>query len=232
MAAKIIHIEYDLPLFNDFLVDHTFTEGKTRKSTYDGTDKIYLQIGEDGREKYGPLTEDMILDGRPMPADVVEWFEVDCSENPLVCQLRGQPIDELEEKNTGEVVHPGSPAIEGYPQFKYGTPLMPGDIYDKFSLRVVDGEIQIDTWSVNNKLIGKEESLTWGDIRKHRDRLLSASDGKVTEDMPESLKEQWKVYRQRLRDLPTVMQENNVEPGIAYYMFPENPEGSPPSDPE
>ena len=77
----------------------------------------YLQIGEDGKEKYGPLTEDDILDGRPMAEDVVDWFEVDCTTNPLICQLRGQPINELEEQYTGEVVHEQSPEIDGFPQF-------------------------------------------------------------------------------------------------------------------
>lgn len=224
MATKIIHVEYELPLFNDFLVDHSFSEGKSRTSAYDGPDKIYLQIGADGTEKHGPLIEDDILDGRPMPADVVDWFEVDCTTNPLICQLRGQPINELEEKYTDEVVHSGSPEIAGYPQFTYQTPLMPADIYDKKSVKVVDGELQIDSWSVVKKLIDRESPLTWDDVRRHRDGLLQNSDGKVTEDMPEALKEQWKEYRQKLRDLPAVMQANNVEPTIAYYMFPDNPD--------
>jgi hypothetical protein len=223
MIATTIHIEYDLPLFNDYLVDHSFSEGKTRKTTYDGTDKIYLQIGESGKEMHGPLIADDIADGRPMPADVVEWFEVDCSENPLICQLRGQPINELEELPTGEVIHPGSPEVPGYPQFSYSVPLMPGDIYNKFSLRVVAGKIEIDAFSVAQKLISRDEFLTWDDVRKHRDSLLNSSDGKVTEDMPETVKEQWKAYRQKLRDLPAVMEEAGVEPTIAYYMFPDQP---------
>ena len=77
--ATNISVEYDLPLPNDYMVDHAFTDGKTRKSTYDGPDKIWLQIGADGTEKAGPLNEDDILDGRPMPADVVEWKEIDCA---------------------------------------------------------------------------------------------------------------------------------------------------------
>jgi hypothetical protein len=230
MAAKIIHVEYDLPIPNEFLVDHSFSEGKTRKSAYDGPDKIYLQIGEDGREKHGPLTEDDILDGRPVPADVVEWFEVDCETNPLVCQLRGQPIDELEEEYEEEVVHSQSPKIDGFPQFTYQAPLMPDDVYDKHSLRVVDGEIKIDTWSVTKKLLDREEDLTWNDIRNHRDGMLSSSDGKVTEDMPEGLKTEWKEYRQKLRDFPQIMEDAGVEPNIAFYMFPENPDSKQPPE--
>jgi hypothetical protein len=220
-----ISVEFDLNLPNEFLVDHSQSEGKTRKFVYHGPDKIYLQIGEDGTEKHGPLTAEEIADGRPVPADVVEWYEVDCTTNPLICQLRGPIVNELqEERGVEEASHPDSPAIEGYPQFKYALPLVPDDIYDRNSVKVIDGVPTLKTWSATKKLIDKEDSLTWDDIRKHRDQLLSGSDGKVTEDMPEDLKSEWKVFRQRLRDLPDVMQSNNVSPDIAYYMFPEQPQ--------
>jgi hypothetical protein len=117
-----ISVEFDLNLPNEFLVDHSQSEGKTRKFTYHGPDKIWLQIGEDGTETHGPLTAEDIADGRPVPADVVEWLEVDCTTNPLVCQLRGPIINELQEERTGEeIVHPGSPAIDGYPQLAIST---------------------------------------------------------------------------------------------------------------
>jgi hypothetical protein len=220
-----ISVEFDLNLPNEFLVDHSQSEGKTRKFTYHGPDKIYLQIGEDGTEKHGPLTGEEIADGRPVPADVVEWYEVDCKTNPLICQLRGPIVNELqEERGLEEVSHPHSPIIEGYPQFKYATPIVPDDIYDRSSVKVVDGVLTIKTWSENKKLIDKEDPLTWDDIRAHRDTLLSGSDGKVTEDMPENLKSAWKAYRQKLRDLPDIMQSANVPPTIAYYMFPEQPQ--------
>jgi hypothetical protein len=48
--------------------------------------------------------------------------------------------------------------------------------------------------------------------------------------MPEDVKEVWKIYRQKLRDLPAVMQENNVPPSIAYYMFPLTPDTVPVSE--
>ncbi len=223
--SDYISVEFDLELPNEFLVDHSTTEGKTRKFTYHGPDKIWLQIGEDGRESHGPLTAEDIADGRPVPADVVEWHEVDCSKNPLICQLRGPVVNELQESRNDldAVIHPGSPKIEGYPQFSYQVPLIPDDIYNRYSVKLVDGELVVDRWTVEKKLLDKEEFLTWDDIRDHRNRLLDGSDGKVTEDMPEDLKQQWKEYRQKLRDLPDIMQSNGVEPSIAFYMFPENP---------
>ena len=151
--ATNISVEYDLPLPNDYMVDHAFTDGKTRKSTYDGPDKIWLQIGADGTEKAGPLNEDDILDGRPMPADVVEWHEVDCATNPLICQLRGMPIDEKEEDYTDSATCSITPAVSGYPQCTYGTPLMPGDIYDRDSVKVVGGTVTIQPFTAIGKLL-------------------------------------------------------------------------------
>lgn len=229
MASQQIRVEYDLALPNKFLVDHDIDAGRTRTAVYDGPDKIYLQIGADGTEVAGPLTEDDILDGRVMPADCVDWFEVDCATNPLICQLRGPVVNELEEEYTGETVHPQSPMIDGYPQFSYGTPIMPGDIYDSHSVRVIDGEIQVDRFSVSKKIVDRDFDLTWEMLRAKRNAMLESCDSRTSTDMPADLLETWKVYRQKLRDFPVVMQANNVPPNIAYYMFPEQPQPS--SDP-
>ena len=226
-----ISVEFDLSLPNSFLVDHSQTEGKTRKFTYHGPDKIWLQIGEDDTETHGPLTAEDIADGRPVPADVVEWLEVDCTTNPLICQLRGPIIDELQEERDGEEVpHPGSPLIEGYPQLKYQLPLMPDDIYDRRSVKLVDGTLTVREWAVAEKLLDKQEFLTWDDVRKHRNQLLEGSDSRVTTDMPTELQDAWKAYRQKLRDLPAVMEAAGVEPSVAFYMFPDQPLGA--SNPE
>ena len=224
----MISIEYDLPLPNEFLVDHSQSLGKTRKVTYDGPDKLYLYIGEDGFENHGPVTEDDLADGRPCPADAY-LYEIDCTEYPLLCQLRGPVIPHTQEERTGEeVIHPQSPYIEGYPQLKYQLPLIPDDIYNRYSVKIVDGNPTLQVWTATQKLIDRDVELTWDDIRNHRDRMLTNSDSQLAEDMPESLKDKWKEYRQRLRDLPAVMQENNVPPSVAYYMFPEIPVDAPP----
>ena len=132
--ANIISVEFDLGLPNEYLVDHSQSAGKTRKFTYQGPDKLYLQLGEDGTEKYGPLTEDEIQDGRPVPADVVEWYEVDCATNPLVCQLRGPVVDKLQEQYDDEpYVHPQSQVLDGTVTMKVFGPPKPGDIYDSLT---------------------------------------------------------------------------------------------------
>jgi hypothetical protein len=221
---NIISVEFDLPLPNQFLVDHSFSEGKSRKYTYHGPDKIWLQIDENGKEKYGPLEASDIADGRPIPDDVVEWFEVDCREYPLICQLRAGIINELQEQSTGFEYHPDSPEIEGYDRYSYSTPLMPTDIFDKWDLTVIDGVPTVPPYSVQGKLLDKDEPLTWSDIRKHRDKILKTSDTEIAEDMPAELKQKWMEYRQILRDLPSTLESAGVPPNIAYYMFPNVPD--------
>ena len=55
----------------------------------------------------------------------------------------------------------------------------------------------------------------------------------IAEDMPEDMKNTWKAYRQKLRDLPGDLEAAGVSPNIAYYMFPSQPfYSAPPSDPE
>lgn len=234
MATQIISHEWELPLPNEFLVDHSFSEGKTRTCVYDGPDKIYLQLGADGTEAYGPVTEDDLADGRPTPLDVVELFEVDCTVYPLICQLRGPVIDEREEvRGTDEALHPASPNLEGYPVFSYALPLMPDDIFDKMRVRVVDGIPVAHPFTVREKLNGRDEDKTWDVVREHRDRELKASDGAIAEDMPEEMKAAWKEYRQKLRDFPATMEAAGVHPNIADACFPMQPFFSnPPSDPE
>tara|TARA_B100000902_G_scaffold88693_1_gene92588 strand:+ start:1567 stop:2274 length:708 start_codon:yes stop_codon:yes gene_type:complete len=46
-------------------------------------------------------------------------------------------------------------------------------------------------------------SFGWEWVRDTRNQLLAASDSKIAEDMPESIKDRWKMYRQKLRELPT-----------------------------
>ena len=239
MATKIISHTWKLKLPNDFLVDHSFSDNKERTAVYDGPDKIYLQLGADGKEKYGPLTEDDIADGRPRPADVVEWFEVDCAANDtntLICQLRGPVIDEKEEeRGTGEVVHAGSPDVGAeYPRLSYATPLMTDDIYDFESIKKnSSNQLEISAFTVKQKLNGADVDLTWDNIRSMRTRNLEQSDGSVASDMPTALSDQWKAYRQKLRDFPKTMLDAGVHPNIAQNMFPQDPSYQEPGrDPE
>ncbi len=219
-----ISVEFDLGLPNEYKVDHSQSEGKTRRFTYHGPDKIYLQLGADGTEKHGPLTEEDIMDGRPMPADVVDWYEVDCTTNPLICQLRAPVVDELQEEyDPTPYAHPGSPAIEGYDQYQIWGPPKPEDIYDKFGVKLEDGELTVRPLTRLEAIHGDEVNVTWDMIRDRRDMHLQASDGSVASDMPTALREEWSTYRARLRDMPSTLSAAGVDSNVAAYMWPVQP---------
>jgi hypothetical protein len=219
-----VSIEFDLGLPNEYQVDHSQSAGKTRKFTYHGPDKIWLQLGADGKEKYGPLTEEDIVDGRPVPEDVAEWFEVDCSTDPLICQLRG-PIDDAKQVEYDEpsTPHSQSPAIEGYDRLMVWTPAKPNDIYEasEVSKDLKTGKIVVKTRSVSEAICGTERDVTWEDIKLVRDKTLDASDNNLPADAPDALKAEWTAYRQKLRDMPTNLA--GIDPNIATHMFPTQP---------
>lgn len=226
----LIEVDYEFNLPNDYMVDHNQDQGKTRTTTYDGPDKLFLIIdNETGKEAMGPITAEEKADGRPVP-EGCRYVEVDCIENPLLCQLRGPVIDEAEEDYTEEVFHPQSPEITGYDRFSYQLPLQPRDVYNGLDITVdLNNNIDIPVRSVTDVFLGEDagDLPDWNFVRKHRDMLLKNSDSELADDMPESLKTEWRKYRQLLRDLPTVMQENNVPPHVSLFMFPKVPFSDP-----
>lgn len=221
----MISVEYEYNLPNSFMADHSFSEGKTRTTTYDGPDKIYLIIENDtGLEHCGPITAQEKADGRPLPLDC-HYHEVDCIENPLFCQLRAPVIDEAEEDHTHTVIHPLCVPVEGYPTFTYQEPLLPRNIYDKFNTRkdLETDELIIPVYTVHHSIFGREGELPdWDAVRRKRDTLLHATDSRISPDMPQSLKDQWLDYRQKLRDLPDALAAN--PPWIAIRMMPQSPD--------
>ncbi len=212
---------YDIP--NELCVDHSFTDGNTRTATYDGPDKLFFIVNNTtGKEELGPVTEIEKNDGRPIPEDC-RYVEVDCITNPVLCQLRGPIIDEEEEDHTGEATPTGVTDITGYAKFTYQTPILPYQYHDVEKVVFAsDDSYTIGIKEPRDTVMGLdiERDVTWADVRAKRDILLKNSDSEVVDDMPADLKNQWKDYRQRLRDWPNAMQTANIPPLFAYYMQP------------
>lgn len=231
----MIELDWELALPNEYCIDHSFSQGKTRTCTYDGPDKLFLIIDNDtGKQGAGPITQLEKNDGRPLPFNC-RYVEVDCIANPLIGQLLGPVIDEAEEDYTEDVaMPPGVVEVPGYRTFTYQTPLQPRDIWDPQTCHVdendnVTFQVRSTDWAIYGTEIGRE--LTWDDLRAKRELFLKNSDAEVTDDMPQSLKDKFTVYRQRLRDWPNVMQSAGIPVKFAYKMEPIDPASeTPPGD--
>ena len=219
----MIQFNYTYNVPNELCVDHTFTDGNTRTAQYDGPDKLFFIVNNaTNREELGPITEIEKNDGRPIP-DGCRYVEIDCTEHPELCQLRGPIIDEMEEDHTGEATPTGSTKITGYAGFTYQTPVLPYQfLHDDQVTFAEDGTPTIPVKEPRDYIMGVDvgRDITWDDVRAKRNQFLKNSDSEITDDMPAALRTEWETYRQRLRDWPTVMQNANVPPIMAYYMEP------------
>ena len=107
------------------------------------------------------------------------------------------------DKNTGEMTgfYRGSkdPSLNGDHH-------IPG-MFDRRKFRVIDGE---PVKKPEEELEAIEIKKSWSLLRQKRDALLKDSDWTQMPDVPldAAKKEEWKVYRQQLRDLPA----NTVDP--------------------
>ena len=146
-----------------------------------------------------------------------------CTEHPELCQLRGPVVDEMEEDHTGEATPTGATKITGYAGFTYQTPVLPYQfLHDDQVTFAEDGTPTIPVKEPRDYIMGVDvgRDITWDDVRAKRNQFLKNSDSEITDDMPAALRTEWETYRQRLRDWPTVMQNANVPPIMAYYMEP------------
>ena len=102
----------------------------------------------------------------------------------------------------------------------------PCDIYDKLGVtkNVSTGNMEIRKISVNEAIHGDEVDITWAVLRARRDQQLEGSDGQMASDLPTSMVDEYKAYRQALRDMPTAL--SAVDPNVAAYMFPTQPANS------
>lgn len=209
----------------------SFSQGKTSTWTYRGPRYLTFEIDkETGQETGWCLTTEQELQ-RPVPLNCVR-IEVDCTkdENALLCEIAndiGDPAAvEFRSNRVWEILHQPP---EGYTPTYYTKQFEPRDIYDErnitYDFNTKQWNLSVKGWEMEGRV-----DLTWDDIKKVRDQMLEASDGKVSEDMPESLKDKWKKYRQLLRDLPTAL--SAFEPWQAAKMCPPSPDAPPIQTPQ
>lgn len=201
-----------------------FSEGKTGEWTYEGPEFITLEIDKETGEEAGwCLIYPEELE-RPCPENIVR-ITVDCNDNPLLCEIANdQGQDKAQQLRFTREWEVQVKAPEGYPDIMKPVVVEPRDIYDEFNItynfETEEFHIPVRTYAST----GNQMDLTWDDVRTVRDRHLKEMDGRISDDMPESLKANILEYRQKLRDLPNKMIEMGLEPWMAPFMFPEHPD--------
>lgn len=210
---------------------NTFNEGKTGTFTYKGPRFLTFEIDKNtGKESGWCLWEERDLE-RPCALDTVR-ITVDSHESDemaLLCEIANDSGDRAQVdfrfNREWVITHQAPP---GYQSLWEPVEVEPRDIYDEFEIGYdfENGEFILPVKDLEAE--GWRLDITWDDVREHRNKLLNDTDGRISEDMPDSVKQVWIDYRNLLRNLPDALAE--FEPWEAAHMFPATPGYNPPSD--
>ena len=161
--------------------------GKTSTQVYDGPDHIIMWVNKDTgylEETHSPDEEPDC----PFPLHLRrEILRADTTENTIKIGLLwgGLETPKVYEVAVGPADQPN--AI---------TP-------DPSDLRQVYNEYALyPDYKAPLQFLTQQRDRSWNFLREERDHRLYMSDSKLAEDMPEGLKQQWREYRQKLRNLP------------------------------
>lgn len=95
--------------------------------------------------------------------------------------------------------------------------ILPEDMFPMAMTRAEDGSTFVVTWEDPLSV-----EIMWNRVKMVRQSMLAQSDWTQTQDSPvsEEMKEQWRIFRQQLRDIP----QNFADP--REVVFPIPPEGN------
>ena len=179
-------VTYDVPDEFEQAVP-TKALGKTSTQSYDGPSTLILWIDKETKDIEQSWDKDDYTD-RPVPLNLdVKELNADTDENTIKIALLfgGFAERKLYEVAVGPVADDNIVIVDpSDPRMIYSE----NDIIDDYTKPLVfrtDFRRQTDEF-----------------IREERNAKLKQSDGRIADDMPESVKAEWKAYRQKLRDIP------------------------------
>jgi len=96
---------------------------------------------------------------------------------------------------------------------------------EDYTHKMVDGKRVDLTEAEIDELVKQEEAWAagaagraWASLRTERDRKLAATDWRASSDL--TLADNWKTYRQQLRDLPASYNDTTVQGDITWPSEP------------
>ena len=201
-------LTYAIP---DYMYSGTTEQGKTSTQEYDGPDHIILWIDKETGYLEQCHAEHEEPDC-PLPLNIRrEILRADTNENTIKIALLWGGVQEpkVYEVEVGPSDQPNAIVPD---------PTHLCEVYNEYAL-YADYKAPLQ-WAPMDRAAAVEG---WDFLRTERNTRLANSDGKIAEDMPESLKQAWRDYRQKLRDMPTDWAD---VPGYL-VRFPESPDDGP-----
>lgn len=183
------------------------SNGTVVNATYNGPDYIWVFVNDETKKLDGiaPMTVENGGEEYPAPPGYTK-VKVDASaDTKLAGILMPELVTVNDEKNLVVENLPDSQTHE------YEYPLDIDVAYNRHEIT-----FESNTWNTPYH----ESVVTWDDIISERNALLESSDTRVATDMPDSVKQPWIDYRQKLRDLPTTW--NGID--AHKVQFPESPD--------
>lgn len=181
-------LSYNLP---DYQYSDQRTLNKTGTQTYYGPDELILHLDEDGSifESFAPGEEH----NRPLALNLTRVVFTPVTDEDFIKAALiygGLSEPKVYEVDIGPADYPNTTIKD------------PSDIREVFDEQAVMRDY---TQPLKFRTYQRDRSDEF--IRQRRNTLLEQSDGKISPDMPEALKQAWMDYRQKLRDLPLNMAE-------------------------
>lgn len=186
----------------DAIYSSSTSLSRTAAASYTGPDRIWVFVddatGELSRIQ-PPLTSQD--DGADVPTPVgLRKVEIVAETDPTVISIILEHMVTYADTSTTTDDLPDGSTCE------YNTTATLGQTYDMDAL-VHDGS----SWSLGDMIASP---VTWDNIIDARNGALTATDGKISPDQPDPIKQPWITYRQALRDLPATFgygTDNEIE---------------------
>ena len=217
---------YDIP---DEYLAQTKANGDTATASYTGPAKLWVFVQEQtGKNTSDAMQLDENWDGNPdLPAPEGQVkVELDCEgADTLICAIFLP--HSVSVKNVTDVV---TDLPEDYGKYSNPWPPTPDHAYEREMLVYKPDTADIaDTAGKEHtggdwELTFKQPWMTWGTMTQLRNDLLAMSDGTVSFDHTDSVKQPWIDWRQKMRDLPTVWKRGEAGEFPAHMVkFPAEP---------
>ena len=177
----------------DEIFGSTATNNLTADASYTGPDRIWVFVNTDDgvlNRQYVPLTNAEDGSEVPVPPGTTRVL-VTAEDNILqLAMLKENCVTYADITKQTEAL----PA--GYGSVEYNTK---ATLSETHSISELTYDIANSAWLTCAWL---DDEITWDDIINSRNGMLTASDGKISSDMPDAIKNPWIAYRTALRNLP------------------------------